>query len=198
MSDIERDLAFVSTMAAELKPYLLSDTLYWSLGAPAPAHRPLLKGTLGGLLFRLYRLEASRHLLTPEQRQQLHEARSLSNEQLQRWVVQAERKATREIKSRLNVWGAYLEECQENPARYAPEYPVRVEERTILVFLFDVAGRSKEKEAATIKLSQLDRLLRGISRESDFVWDGALQPAFPRDRFWWLYVRPVEKREESR
>jgi len=186
--DIERDLVFVEEMATDLEPYLLSKTLYWSLNVRRSARHNLLKGTLGGMLIRAHKLSTLRESLTPDQRQRLHDAQSQIEQELTHWAVQTGQKATREVKARLNSWGAYLQECQSNARQYESEYPQQAEGRTILEFLFAYTDDDPASAAAHARLARLDGLLKSMSRAHEFVWDEALIPAFPRERFWWLYV----------
>jgi hypothetical protein len=190
--DIERDLVFVEEMATDLEPYLLSKTLYWSLNVRRSAHHRLLKGTLGGMLFRMHRLSALADSMTPDQRQRLHDAHTRIEEQLAHWAVQTTQKAAREVKARLDSWGAYLHECQSNVRQYESEYPQQAEGRTILEFLSAYAAEGAAS-AARARLIKLDGLLRALSEAHEFVWDEALKPAFPQDRFWWLYVWPASE-----
>jgi hypothetical protein len=189
--DVERDLVFVEEMATDLEPYLLSKTLYWSLNVRSSTRHHLLKGTLGGMLIRVHRLSALGDSMTPDQRQRLHDAQARIEQELSHWAVQTGQKAAREIKARLNSWGAYLHECQSDARQYESEYAQQVEGRTILVFLFDYAGGDAASSAAYARQARLDELLRAISEAHEFVWDPALMPAFPREQFWWLYVWPT-------
>ncbi len=192
---LERDLLVVEATAADLKPYLLSGVLYWSLSKPYPSPYILPKGTLGGLLLRLHRLTALEERLDPEQRQRLGRAARQAQDELDRWVVQAEEKAMREFKARLHAWRVFLEECEDAPNRYAYEYPTQVEGRTILDLLLDFATDAIGPQAVR-ELRAADHTLREISEPGEFVWDEAALPAFPQERFWWLYVR-LKPRPES-
>jgi hypothetical protein len=191
--DVERDLVFVEEMATDLEPYLLSKTLYWSLNVRLSARHQLLKGTLGGMLFRVHRLSASSNTMMPDQQQRLHDARSRIEAQLAHWAVQVAQKAAREIKARLNSWGAYLHECQNNVRQYESEYPQQAEGRTILEFLFAYVEDDEAAVAARVRLIKLDGLLLAIAEPHEFVWDEALATTFPQDRFWWLYVWPASE-----
>jgi hypothetical protein len=35
-----------------------------------------------------------------------------------------------------------------------------------------------------------DSRLRAFITESDFVWDKQLEPVYPRENFWWMYMTP--------
>jgi hypothetical protein len=187
--DAERDLQIAEAMAGDLKPYLLSETLYWSLGRSGTSRRPLPKGTLGGLLLRLHRLEALDNALTPDQSHRLRQVRWETDSALDRWFAQAEAKTLREIKARLRLWSEYLGECEDNPYTYQAEYHTQVANRTIAALLVDFAGDAIAGQSITSRITVLDQLLRGITTEGNFVWDEALEPVYPRERFWWLYVR---------
>jgi hypothetical protein len=188
--DLERDLKISGLIAADLKSYLLGDQLYWPLREPGPITYPFPKGTLGGLLFRLYCLEFSASNLTSSQYQQLLDAQSAAAEQLGRWAVQAEAKAEREIRARLSNWSSYLEDLADEPRRYGPEYPTQAEGRTIIELLLErFAGTSGECDIHA-HLERLDRQLRNLVSAGVFVWDERLVSAFPQERFWWLYASP--------
>jgi hypothetical protein len=189
--DPENDLRFAEAMVADLKPYLLSDTLYWTLDQSGATGRPFPKGTLGGLLLRLHRLKALIAGLTPDQARRLELIQREADEQLDRWRVQTEQKALREMKARLGLWAAYLDECERDLSNenYRVEYPTQVVNRTILAFLADVVGRAIHGTSISTRIILLDQRLGNITSEGDFAWDEVLIPAFPRDAFWWLYVR---------
>lgn len=187
MFNPEIDLEIVEVMTAELKPYLLSKLLYWPLnGSSTQGSFP--RGTLSGLVVRLHQLESVADSLTPEQVERLTAARQETDTQFDHWRVQVEEKAAREIKSRFDLWEAYLIECEKDPERYQDEYPTQVFNRTALAFLPDLAGRAAARESVTSRLILLDQRLQQFSTTGPFVWHEALAPAYPAERFWWLYI----------
>ena len=186
---LERNLMVVEAIAADLKEYLLSDTLFWPLSRPRAGDYVLPKGTLGGLFLRLHRLNAFRDALSDEQQRRLNEATSRVEEELARWGVQAREKATREARSRADSWHAYAAEAADDPRRYRPEYPTQAEGRTALDLLLEFLGGAAD-EALVGRVASADRTLRAAAEGCDFVWDDWQAPAFPQDRFWWLYVEP--------
>jgi hypothetical protein len=188
--DLERDLLILEATAAGLKDHLLGDALYWTLGARPGTGRLLPKGTLGGLLLRLHRLEALRHLLSAEQDNRYVRVRSDAEHELDRWAVQAEEKALREMRARLHAWGEYLEECEVSTSRCVDEYAMQAEGRTVVELLAEYAGSAAQSEDMQAALAGVDRRLHELCKLGDFVWDPAMMPAFPRERFWWLYVQP--------
>lgn len=196
MIELERDLRIVEAIVSDLKPYLLGKGLYWSLSG-GTARFPFPKGTLGGLLIRLHQLDTVSDLLSPEQQERLNRATTEAKHQLKQWAVQAEEKAVREIKARLQSWSVYVEEIEKDPLRYDEEYPTQVQSRVILELLLDWAGRAVDGRGFINRLTSLDQRLSECTEESTFVWDETLAPAFPHDRFWWLYTRPRHAHSSS-
>lgn len=189
---LERSLTVVEAIAADLKEYLLSDTLFWPLSRPRAGDYVLPKGTLGGLFLRLRRLSAFHDALSAGQDRRLHDAFAQIEEALDRWRVQARDKASREARSRADSWHAYAAEAADDPRRFRPEYPTQAEGRTALAFLLDWLDDNAD-EAVVGRVASADRLLRSVAQPCDFVWDDWQAPAFPQDDFWWLYVEPAEK-----
>jgi hypothetical protein len=188
LRDLERDLAIAESSVSDLKEYLLSDQVFWSLSAHGPARSPFPKGTLGGLLFRLAMLDALPGALTPDQWERLEAARHTSDELLRQWGVQAEDKAMREAANRTRTWKSFLDEASLEPPRFHAEYAHQVEGRVCIASLMAFAGRAIEGATRDL-LTAADKRLLQISTDGEFVWDEAIRDAFPRDRYPWLYAR---------
>jgi len=186
---VERDLAYAQAMAEELKEYLLGSGLYEQLSAHGYT---LPMGTLGGLFLRLHRLQALRDQLTDEQAAELEKIAEHVEAEVDHWRVQAEEKMQREIKARLHNWHEYLHELERQPRHYGGEFPTQVEGRTVVDLLMEAAGDAAPPEAVA-ELREADRHIRDYTEPADFVWDDDMQPAFPRERYWWLYVWPRER-----
>lgn len=189
MTDLDRDLRFVSIMAGDLKDYLLSDTLYWSLSDPGPAGHPYPLGTVGGLLLRLRKLDAVHGQLSPDQFMRLEQAATKTHDALDAWIVQREQKVAREIKARLQTWSAFLDDLSADAQRFRSEYATQVEGRVILSMLFPVAGKAADGQGFIARLNGLDERLRMVCGPGDFVWDPIFMSAFPRGEYSWLYVQ---------
>ncbi|NDJ54814.1 MAG: hypothetical protein GYB68_17225 [Chloroflexi bacterium] len=190
MINPERDLRTVEAMVVDLKPYLLSNVLYWQLSDSRPGY-PLPRGTLGGMFLRDQRLEAIYDDLSMEQRERLEYARSGMRAELAHWVVQAEMKVQLEVKARIRGWRIFLSECEDNPRRYQDEYPTQVGSRTIIQLFDERLPRAVRGRGLMTQVSYLDGQLLRISTREGFVWDERLQSAFPETPYWWLYVLPV-------
>jgi hypothetical protein len=165
----ERDVAALQQMTGELQDYLLSDVMFWQLGGSSD----FPKLSLGTYLLIRARLSARP---SDPAVQALNQA---GDAVLVQWSVTAERKAAAELHMRVDLWQAFLDEGQ---AHYATE----VTQRAIAALLIRRFPHLAETADAR-RLAVLDERVKTRFPEGTFVWDAALQPAFPRDDFWFLY-----------
>jgi hypothetical protein len=87
----------------------------------------------------------------------------------------------------------FFEECAKEPTSCARNYSPEVLRRTITQEILMVLDEEDIASAELDnKVAKTDRRLRSYLVESDFVWDSTLQPAYPRDDFWWMYMTPRE------
>lgn len=179
---IKHELDFARAMASGLKPYLLSDVLYWNLTGFSRL------GTIGSLLLHLRKLDALD--LSAQQIAQKNEIQVRTAQSLGKWRVQVEEKTTCEVQTRLDEWRSFLSECEIAPENCAPEYPVKVEHRTIIELLKPYIVSAFAKETLPKLLQRADQRLKVISMRARFVWEESLKPSFPQQDFWWLYVLP--------
>jgi hypothetical protein len=188
---VEHELTVLEAMAAELEPYLKADILYWQLSpqrriSPPP---PLL--TVGGALLREQRLEAMKDEMKGEQQARLEAAREEFEEAMTEWKAHAAQKIVRELGARVNSWRWYVAECQTRNRSCITSYPSEAEKRTILALLLDRAAQYMDVGEFRERVRELDAQFKGHFESGAFVWDERLQAAFPQERFWWLYGRPV-------
>jgi len=161
-----QDQRFLEVAIPELKDYLLSDILFWSLGAKLP------RLTLGGLLLAQRRLRAQ-NLGT-----HIHPKIATLRE---RWRAAWERKATKELNARLDLWRNYLVDYRSNPESHAVNYRHEVRWRVMLeLLLTDIS-------ANLIELTALDELLNKKLVAGNFIWSQSYQNQFAQDQFWFLY-----------
>lgn len=189
-SEIAYDLAVVEAMVAEMEPYLKSDLLYWRL-SPAVALRPaapLL--TIGGVLLRTHRLGGQSNRLTPNKRSRLSAASDAFRTVTEQWAAHTEKRMRRELDARLNSWQWFVDDCRERKQSCVAYYATEAELRTLLDLLIDAAAGFGDMAPQQRRLGLLDSQFRRWFQPGDFVWAAALEPAYPRNRFWWLYGRP--------
>jgi hypothetical protein len=160
---------FLSDALEQLKPYLLSDEIFWNLGKD-----PQL--TLGNLLLAAASLRAVGSLQAADQ----GAIAGFKKE----WGSAWEKKAEKEFAARLRLWSAYLAELGESPSRHAGSYATEVRHRVLLQLL---AG---EASGLGRQLAGVDGSLKSLTAPAAFVWDTALEPAFPKSDYWFLRVKP--------
>ncbi|MCS6965016.1 hypothetical protein [Thermoflexus sp.] len=184
----EDELTFIQEGMGIIEDYLASDLVYWPL-RPFSATFPSF--SLGGLLESLRRLEALQAQLPPRARSDLE----LLKARLER-VREAQRdryqqKLERELSSRLDAWAWYLEDYERHPEEAAASYPAQVHIRLKIDLLLEEGERlGLDMGKIQSRLRALDQTLRRNWTPGPFLWEKALQAAFPPDRFWWLYGRP--------
>ena len=187
--DPETDLRVLEAMAANLTPYLYENELYGMLAQNLP------RLTVGGLLFRLYRLRALEEKLDSGQLERLRDSH-INFEQLRsEWMVHYEGKITQEIGARLNSLSNFLSDYAADPSAARGAYPNEATQRTIVYHLqieataLDIWDEDLEK-----RLAPLDRRLQAALKNSPkkFLWDDELAEVYPEDPFWWLYGVPSD------
>lgn len=182
------DLTILEAMAAGMNDYLMSKTLWQTIQIGMP------QLTLGGYLMRQHRLLAlSDVLLNEAERARLKEAVSQFDQALSGKETYFEKKAQRELEARLRQWDEYLRELERENVDSAAYYPTTVETRAMIEAIIDKLQADLSPLAPDLqsKMVQLDDKLRQRWVSGEFVWPSEWQPAYPRDRYWWLYGRPT-------
>jgi hypothetical protein len=177
------DLATIQHMAAELADYLLSDVAFWQMQAPSDFPRL----SLGALLLTRARLEAARVQLSPGDLADLDRAERAIDSILAGRPVACEKKAEQELRSRINLWKAFLSDCAEDP-RAGDNYAHEVTQRVIASLLLRQFPRLTDSSEAQ-RVAALDAQLRPRLRSGAFIWANDLEQAFPSNEFWFLYGR---------
>ena len=185
---LQKDLVALEAMASEMDEYLKSDVLFWPL-----AHGDLPRLTLGGYLMRQHRLLGLRDLLSMQEQDRLHRAINSYYKALEEKVVRFENKAHEELGARLRQWQTYLGEVKQGTG--AAYYESAVEPRAMIEALTAQLRVQPYKLQPDVpqKLALLDRQLRQVWEPGDFIWPQEWQPAYPREKYWWLYGHPRRK-----
>lgn len=192
----DSDLQFVEACAPELEAYLLASGIYWPLAQPKGL-TALPRLTLGGLLLALRRLSAVELDLPAPQAVRLTRARTEIETERLRWTAAMGAKMALEMRARLNLWRAYLDDLSESPARSADLYPAEVRQRATLQLLATAPETGPLPAEARQAMQALDARLREIFAAGSFVWEEQLAPAFSPPEYWFLYGRPTEKGERE-
>jgi hypothetical protein len=182
MWDAEASLRSLEDAVQEIESYLLSKDVI-----RAQSGRPSL--SIGLITLNLRWLKP-----TVEDRDQarLQSAEADLAVVRDKWLVAWERKATAELRSRLNLWREYLSDLEGRPG-LGSSYPQEVRNRAMAVDLVDAAGHQPEIKTLSASLDAIDIRLRDTFQPGKFVWSQAPESAFPTEQFWFLYGRPQSR-----
>ena len=196
---IERDLREARAMADALIPYVHENRLYGTVGGGGMfggGKMPSL--TIGALLMRLRRLRALEDRLTDSQRAALAEIEARHEEVRKEWTVLYTEKLNQEANSRLKAMAQFFEECDDSPRIcpniYLPETLRRTIVQDITAALDTLGAESTDLSRA---IRGVDGKLRRFTEPSEFVWAQALEAAYPREVYWWLYAKPPKVDEKK-
>jgi hypothetical protein len=181
-------------MAGQVRQYLIENELLWPLPGRVSGGMPRL--TVGGFLLRRHRLAALRDQLSDRQQATLDEALATWQAARAEWTLHYYGKIERSWLMRLNLLQGFLVDCEQAGGQNCfDNWPSMAEHRTIVHHLLaewrDHTSSLRELEVA---LKRVDSGLRShLSQGEDgqFLWLPALQPVYPRDPFWWLWVVPA-------
>lgn len=183
------DLAVLEAFAAELEEYIVKDELYRTVRVHLPTGDQMIQMSGGDLLTRIFRLQAERDRLTPEQQARLDAARSAAEQTIYSLRTRFHQRLLREVKARLDSLNWFLDECASEPARCRGEYPFEIRNRQRIDAVVQELGGDLTPELKS-QIGRTDERLRMIVRPGNFAWDSRLEGVFPRTRFWYLYVNP--------
>jgi hypothetical protein len=186
--NLAQDVDILTLMAADLKAYLLAEPVFWQMQGPSS----FPKLSLGMMLLTQARLEAAGERLSQSQRAERDAAARQIDATLGSWQVAAEKKAERELHTRVNLWQRYWEDCASDPRTCGEQYPHDVTQRVIAGLLLHKFPRLADTNEARA-LEQLDRLARGRLAGNQFVWGAELQAGFPEAEHWYLYGTPANR-----
>ncbi|MBP7960726.1 MAG: hypothetical protein KBG20_11840 [Caldilineaceae bacterium] len=183
------DLAVVQAMAEELEDYLVKDELFRQLTVRTPAgdQRPQMSGS--DLLVRLHRLHGEQGSLTPAQRAALDQVQTSIDATIHSLRTRFVERLERDMKSRLNSLRWYIDDCRQNRNRCRSEYPFEIRNRQRIEEILKFLGKTLDATLAA-QLNQIDERIRYMIVAGEFIWDQRLQPLFPKNVYWYLYVLP--------
>ncbi len=183
-STLSQDLDIVEAMAAEMADYLVSDVLYWNM-----VKGDMPKLTLGGYLLREHRLTQLTSLLNDEEQERLTAVLNTYQEAITEKIVRFETHAHEELGVRARQWGNYIDDLRRDGVRVAVNYANAVENRAMIEALIDrleTPPYQLNREAMG-NLAMMDQGLKPHWHTGEFVWAAEWQPAYPKDKYWWLY-----------
>lgn len=183
---IDLDLKELKAMVENLVPYIYEDNLYGNINTDSARLTP------GSILLRLRRLGTLRNQMNEAQAAQYDKLNAQNEAVRKEWGVAYGKKMVKEAESRLRDLQTYIKECKEDPKICANAYNPEALRRTIVAELIASLPADVDQSALKTSISNVDSGLRRNIRETAFIWDKHLQPAYPQSTFWWLYGRPPQ------
>jgi hypothetical protein len=190
MRPVKTNLQFLEAMIQELEAYVLSRELFWPL---SPEHRtngpPFPRMTIGNVLLTLDQLEAQREQFSPSQQAALRKLTLAWQQACGKWRVGLEGKAVVEMRSRLNLWRAYLDDLEHQGNR-AGVYTHEVHNRVKFERLADFVGQHGETDPYLESMQSQDARLLPRFSPGEFQWHPSLKQVYPKSTYWYLYGMP--------
>ncbi len=183
---LSHDLTVLEEMVARAPDYLMAEATHWDLGKNRP---PL---TLGGILMRRRRLGLLAGALSAAERDHLAAADARYDLLLAAQPVRLESRAVAEIGDRLREWTVYLRDLAASSRLAADHahYVAKADTRVIIEELVAALG-SRRPQQLPDDVAALDNRLRARWQPGEFIWVAVWQPAYPAERYWWLYGTPA-------
>ena len=186
------DLVIVRAMAEELEDYIINDDLYRTISVRLPAGDQMLQMTGGDLLTRLYRLQGEREQLSSEQQSTLDELKQQVDTTIYSLRTRFHKRLEREIKARLDSLRWFLDDCASDVQRCHVEFPFEMRNRQrIEEAMKELDGPLPDDLRKSLRA--VDERIRLVADSSAFLWDDRLQPLFPAETYWYLYLRPSRR-----
>ncbi len=182
--NLQLDLTLAKIVHTQFDDYLQSEVLFWPVGVVDKLQLPQL--TIGTWLASEWRLA----LLAPAA-SELADARATVRKVRSRAGEPYQLKTRREFKSRVDTWTMFLDEALEKASNrdggYSDgpsAYASAVQNRFKLELLKNDASQLQDQLQ---RLNTLDMRLKARFKTGDFVWEPELQPAAPKETYWWLW-----------
>lgn len=187
---LSHDLGTLEDMVLHMGGYLLTDATRWDVGkSGAP---PI---TIGGYLMRRRRLGLLAGALDEDERRRLAAANADYDTVVGRQTVRYEARALAEAGARMREWIDYLRDAAAS-RRLAGDhahYAYKADIRVVLAEVIDLLGRPPYHlpEHVVTDVAALDHRLQARWQPGAFVWPAVWEPAYPAERYWWLYGYPA-------
>ena len=185
----EIDLAVLAAEVAELEEYIIKGEVYRTLRVPTASGVQQVQMSGGDVLTRLFRLEGERELLPVDQRSRVKELALQARSTIYSLRTRFHDLLKREIKTRLDSLNWFLDDVMGDPKRARAEYPYEVRNRQRIAVMVDELGDDLTPDLKA-ELKRIDERIRLIVKPATFLWDSRLEPLFPREHYWYLYVSP--------
>jgi hypothetical protein len=189
----DHDLRFLRVGIPQLEDYLLSEDIYQPIGiSTLIGETPFPQLTLGNLMLAWTRSRAS--IINQAQMTEWNRLSQELEASRSKWRVAWEKKSQAEFRSRLRLWGEFLQEYGKDPEANFDRYRYEVGRRVLLQILSTEVNDLQVTDQDM--LSDLDRFLNSVFEPGEFIWDAKLASSFPQTPYWYLYGRLKRNFEE--
>ena len=185
----EYNLALVQAMLEDIESYVLTSELFWPLSQSAPKGMTFPRLTPGTLFLILDELSVQTSEMPPSSQHHYQKLNLQAETLLSKWAAGLGAKATQELRSRFNLWNAYITDLYEK-VEPADNYTREVRHRVIFERLLHFARPASDITVHTQAMASLDNLLRSFFRPGELIWDERLRTCYRAQEYWFLYGRP--------
>ena len=180
--------AIIRATLPEWKPFLFSKEVFWPLSFDRTIPlKGLLKPRLSaGRLLLAIRILKTLSENDLEIQAAIKDDLKHINILLNDWQSNWGNKINMEIPVRIRQWGQTIKEINSPVGLSNSEYRSQVYVRLILDILNENQNATPELMHNNT-LSSQDKILKGYTSPSNFVWDIILKDGFPEEKNWYLY-----------
>ena len=189
VEDPSIDLEIVEGMIPELEDYIIKDEVYRTVILPTSQGDQNIRMTGGDLLARLHRLQGERESLSAAQQQRLDAAQQRADEIIRSLRTRFNQRLLREMRARLDSLKWFFDDCASDRQRCRVEYPFEMRNRQRIEEILKRVGGEVPDELRAM-LSKIDGRIREYASPSGFIWTERVQKIYPREPYWYLYMRP--------
>ncbi len=185
---LSHDLLVLEEMVARMPDYFVSEATRWDMGKDRP---PL---TIGGYLMRRRRLALLAEQLEAAEHERLTAANRRYDDLIAGRSVRYESRLSAEIGEQLREWTVYLRDlvASSRLAADQPHYIYKSDSRVVIDELMTALGPRLSTHMIADMVA-LDHRLRARWQPGAFIWAAVWQPAYPAERYWWLYGYPAAR-----
>lgn len=189
VEDPSTDLEIVEGMLPVLEDYIIKDEVYRTVILPTSKGDQNIRMTGGDLLARLHRLHGEHDDLSTSEQQRLDVAQRTADETIRSYRTRFNERLLREMKARLDSLRWYFDDCGNDRMRCRVEYPFEMRNRQRIEEILKQVGADVPAELKNV-LSRIDARIREFAAPDTFVWTARVEKVYPRDTYWYLYMRP--------
>ena len=183
------DLAVLEAENDELQDYIVGNDLYRTVHVRTPEGDQTVQMSGGDVLTRIFRLAGEAERLTPDQQRRFATARTAAEQTIYSLRTRFHALLNREVKARLDALNWFLDDASVDPKRARSEYPFEIRNRQRVEVILRELGSDLLPELKQ-QLQRVDGRIRVVAQPTGFIWDSQLEPIYPHDSFWYLYVNP--------